>query len=64
MTKNMTLSLVLLIPLAGIGGIVGSSLGSRPLPPEPNTAVTIKPLEIHQATNVSKVLSEGVSDLF
>ncbi len=64
MTKNMSLSLVLLIPLAGIVGIVGSSRSSRPLPPEPNTAVTIKPLEMQQATDVSKLLPEDVSELF
>ncbi len=63
MLMNMTFSVVILIPLIGIGSWVGSSIGAQTRV-EPTPTVTIQPLEIHRATDVHKLVDQEISSLF
>jgi hypothetical protein len=62
--KNITLSIVVLVPLVGIGGVVGSSMTNQTPRLEANPAVTIQPLEMHRATDMSKLPNQEISSLF
>jgi hypothetical protein len=64
MAKNITFSIVVLIPLVGIGGWVGSSIGAQTHRLEPIPTVTIQPLEMHRATDVRKLVDQEISSLF
>ncbi len=64
MLKNVTFSIAILVPLVGIGGWVGSSIGGQTHRVEPISPVTIQPLEMHRATDVRKLPDQEISCLF
>jgi hypothetical protein len=64
MAKNITFSIVILVPLVGIGGWVGSSIGAQTVRLEPTPTVTIQPLEMHRATDMRKLPEQEISSLF
>ncbi len=64
MTKNIALSIVVVVPLFGIGGLAGSSIRPQAQLLEPNAAVTIQPFEMHRAADIKKIPETEISNLF
>jgi hypothetical protein len=64
MAKNITFSMLILVPLVGIGGSIGSSIGAQIRRREATSSVTIQPLEMHRATNIGKLMDRQMSSYF
>ncbi len=64
MAKNIMFSIVIVVPLVGIGGWVGSSIGAQIHRLESISTATIQPLEMHRATDVRKMADQEISSLF
>ncbi len=64
MFKNVTFSVVILVPLVGIGGWAVSSVGGQTHRIEPISSVTIQPLEMHRATEMRNLPDQEISSLF
>ncbi len=64
MAKNITFSIVILVPLVGIGGWIGSSIGAQTHRMEPTRTISIQPLEMHRAIDVRRLPNQEISSLF
>jgi len=64
MTRNTTVSIVILAPMIGIGSVLGLFVNVHPHSSQPILSETIWPSEMHRNANVNTLRDQYVSSLF
>jgi hypothetical protein len=63
MSKLLLVSALFLIPMIGVGGLLGSAMNTYTEQPI-SAAMTMQPLEIHLTTDVSKLPDQEIESFY